>query len=62
MTKDDILRLREKEKMANQDGIRQIIMELRVMLVKLKVLTMPDSIIDAYTYMNKHSPLFKKKV
>lgn len=63
MTNEAIIRqLKEKDRRAQEEGIREIIMDFRMLLLKLKIVPLYDSNFISYQYMKKHSPLFKKKV
>lgn len=63
MTNEAILRrLAEKELNAKIDGIKSIILDLRGLLHKLEIIKIPQSSFDSYSYMRKHSKIFKKRV
>jgi hypothetical protein len=60
MTGSEYLRrLREKDVEENLEGIKEVIMNLRMFLHKLNVVKLPDSSFNSYTYIMKHSPLSK---
>lgn len=54
--------LAEKEEFARREGIKSIIMDLRMLLDKLNIVKLPNSSFPSLHYMDRHSPLYKKKV
>ncbi len=68
MTRESIVwRMKEKDEIARQEGIKSIIVDFYVLLSKLSIIDMLNFHIEnggwnSYTYMKTHSPLYKKKV
>ena len=63
MTNEAILRqVVEKDRLAKREGIRAIIMDFRMLLYNLRVINLPNSQFNSGEFMDKYSPLLKKKV
>lgn len=63
MTNEAVLRqLAEKEDFARREGIKSIILSLRTLLHRLNIIYMPHSSFPSLHFIDKYSPLYKKKV
>lgn len=63
MTNEAVLRkIAEKEDFARREAIKMMIMDLRMLLAKLNIIKVPDSSFPSLHYIDRHSPLYKKKV
>ena len=63
MTNEAIIRqLAEKENLARREGIRSIIMDFRFLLNQLKIINLNMSQFNSGEFMDKYSPILKKKV
>lgn len=54
--------LKEKEEFQKREGVRAMIMDLRFLLDKLNIIRLQDSSFPSHHYLDRQSPLFKKKV
>lgn len=63
MTNEAVLRkIVEKEDFVRREGIRSIIMDFRFFLNQLGIIQLNASQFNSGDFMDKYSPLYKKKV